>query len=310
MKRGKSVTIRDVAEAANVSRTLVSFVLNGRTDVASQTRERILQAIEELGYRPSRLARNLARKSSGAVGLVLPFGHPDALTMQILGALLDAMAGTQLRLMVLRADYRDLLEALDEQTVDALFFTDIDSRNPELARLHEHSVSTASIWDFLTEQALADGFSQLAQHLSIRGHNEVVVAATGEHLTGIMRPTLTDVFQRSGVTILDWHYGASTEERAMQAVEAMIDTTRASAIVTLSDAIALGIVQGLRHRRLRIPEDIAVTGFGDIPNARWSVPSLTTIRVPFDDLAKNAIMSLSDDHHQVPACRLIVRRSC
>ena len=70
MPGNRHVTIADVARTANVSRALVSFVLNGRKDVAPATRIRILQAIEELGYRPNAVARNLATKRAGAIGIV------------------------------------------------------------------------------------------------------------------------------------------------------------------------------------------------------------------------------------------------
>ena len=71
MPGDRRITIADVARTANVSRSLVSFVLNGRNkDVAPATRVRILQTIEELGYRPNAVARNLARKRAGTIGIV------------------------------------------------------------------------------------------------------------------------------------------------------------------------------------------------------------------------------------------------
>src|SRR5258708_16270634 len=69
MPRDRYVTIADVARSANVSRSLVSFVLNGRNEVAPATRARILQAIEELGYRPNAVARNLAMNRDGAIDI-------------------------------------------------------------------------------------------------------------------------------------------------------------------------------------------------------------------------------------------------
>jgi len=311
LRNEKSVTIRDVAEAANVSRSLVSFVLNGRADVADQTRARVLQEIERLGYRPNRIARNLAHKSTGAVGFVLPSTHPDALTMQFLTALLDALAGTPFRLMALREDYADLLDALDEKTVDGLFFMDINAHHPDYIRIQNHSVPVSSVWHHLPESTLSDGFLQLGQHLSIRGHNEVIVMAGSAHMTGQLKSSLLSAFSLTGIGIQAWVDGVETDEQAVRMSAEIQETQRPTAIVTLSDVIALGVLQGVRQKRARIPEDVAVTGFGDIPMAGTSNPSLTTIRVPFKDIAKRAIDTLANaELLPVQPCQLIIRRSC
>src|SRR5260370_28784116 len=101
MTRDRYVTIADVARSANVSRSLVSFVLNGRNEVAPATRARILQTIEELGYRPNAVARNLVMKRAGAIGIVCDMEtYQDPLDMQFLAAILTRASRMQRRRVV------------------------------------------------------------------------------------------------------------------------------------------------------------------------------------------------------------------
>src|SRR2546428_3276028 len=105
MPKDRHATIADVARTANVSRTLVSFVLNGRKDVAPATRTRILQAIEELGYRPNAVARNLATKRAGAIGIVCDMEtYQDPLDMQFLAAISTTASELERRVMLVPPD--------------------------------------------------------------------------------------------------------------------------------------------------------------------------------------------------------------
>src|SRR2546428_10125721 len=107
MPKDRHITIADVARDANVSRTLVSFVLNGRKDVAPATRARIQQAIEELGYRPNAVARNLAMKRAGAIGIVCEMEtYQDPLYMQFLAAISTTASELERRVMLIPADDR------------------------------------------------------------------------------------------------------------------------------------------------------------------------------------------------------------
>ncbi|MCL6547365.1 MAG: LacI family transcriptional regulator [Alicyclobacillus sp.] len=310
MKKGKSVTIQDVADAANVSRSLVSFVLNGRSDVAEETRNRILRAIEELGYRPSRLARNLARNQAGAVGYVLPAHHQDPMALQMLGALLEALTGSSLRLMVLRHDYEDLLDALDERAVDSLFLMDVDEHDSRASALLGHFIPVSSIWNHIPEASLAHGLRQLAQLLAQRGHTDVWVMGSYRSLSVRVKPLLVQFLSEAGLSLAGWEEGVISEEQAMAAAASILERARPSALVALSDTAAMGALQGIRQRRLRVPEDIAVTGLGDIPAARWTSPPLTTVRVPFPDLGRALVAPLAGQRPpDMPACQLMIRRS-
>ena len=125
MAGNSHVTIADVARAANVSRTLVSFVLNGRKDVAPGTRVRILQAIEELGYRPNAVARNLARKRAGAIGIVCDMEtYQDPLDMQFLAAILATASEMEQRVMLIPSDDRQIQEVAQDHAVDGVIFLD------------------------------------------------------------------------------------------------------------------------------------------------------------------------------------------
>src|SRR5713226_6625130 len=136
MPGNRHVTIADVARTANVSRALVSFVLNGRKDVAPATRTRILQAIEELGYRPNAVARNLAMKRAGAIGIVCDMEtYQDPLDMQFLAAILTTVSEMGRRVMLIPADDRQIQEVARDRAVDGIIFLDERVSDPRIAQI-------------------------------------------------------------------------------------------------------------------------------------------------------------------------------
>src|SRR5437667_673459 len=134
MPGDRRITIADVARTANVSRSLVSFVLNGRNkDVAPATRVRILQTIEELGYRPNAVARNLARKRSGTIGIVCDMEtYQDPLDMQFLAAILTTASQMERRVMLIPADDRQIQEVAEDYAVDGIIFLDERECDPRI----------------------------------------------------------------------------------------------------------------------------------------------------------------------------------
>ena len=148
MPRNKRITIADVARTANVSRALVSFVLNGRKEVAPATRVRIQQAINELGYRPNTVARNLATKHAGAIGIVCDMEtYQDALGMQFLAAILTTSVELGQRVMLIPADDQQIQEVAQDHAVDGIIFLDERVSDPCVAYLHEAGLPVVGLWE-------------------------------------------------------------------------------------------------------------------------------------------------------------------
>lgn len=321
MSRKSHITITDVARTANVSRTLVSFVLNGRNDVAPATRARILQAIEDLGYRPNAVARNLAKMRAGAIGIVGEMeAYQDALGMQFLAAILSKTAELNQRVMLIPPDERQIQEVAQDHAVDGIIFLDQHVADPWMAYLHELDMPAVGLWENLQEGILQGALEELALHLESRGHQRVICLCgpADKLFVNMFKQTVIDILSTYGMTATTYHCPPHTEAKMAQVIARESRENRATVIVASSDQLAINALHSLHAARLHVPNDCAVTGFGDIPSAQWVQPPLTTIRVPVKTLAAGAVASvlkqeIPEEEHglpKTPGGRLIVRRSC
>jgi len=322
MPRDRYVTIADVARSANVSRSLVSFVLNGRNEVAPATRARILQAIEELGYRPNAVARNLAMKRAGAIGIVCDMEtYQDPLDMQFLAAILTTVSEMGRRVMLIPADDRQIQEVAQDRAVDGIIFLDERVSDPRIAHLLEMGIPAVELWGDHLDAALRRGFEELALHLESRGLQRVVCLCGPYDKLFVtkFKQILTDTLQEHDIAVTRAHFcPPDTEVEAVHAVADELKREGATVIVASSDKLAINAIHALHSARLRVPDDCAVTGFGDVPTAQWVQPTLTTIRVPVRAMSLWAVAKIfkeeGTDQRQIEynavGCRLIVRRSC
>jgi LacI family transcriptional regulator len=321
VEKDKRVTIADVARSANVSRTLVSFVLNGRTDVSAATRTRILQAIEELGYRPNAVARNLAKRRAGAIGIICDMEtYQDALGMQFLAAILTAAAERAQRVMLIPNDDRQIQEMAEDHAVDGMIFLDEQLADPCIARLQEIGFPAMGIWNTYLDNILRKGLEELALHLESRGHQRAIClcgpanklfSTRFDHMTTMTLPEY-------GIATSTFYCPPQSETDMARALAREARGDRATVIVASSDKLAIDTIHSLHAARLRVPDDCAVTGFGDIPSAQWIQPPLTTLRIPVKTLADWTVTTLLKEEaegkltasHDMPGSRLVVRRSC
>ena len=322
MPGDRRITITDVARTANVSRSLVSFVLNGRNkDVAPATRVRILQTIEELGYRPNAVARNLARKRAGTIGIVCDMEtYQDPLDMQFLAAILTTASQMDRRVMLIPADDRQIQEVAEDFAVDGIIFLDERRGDPRILHLLDMGFPAVGLWDDHWDAALRKGFEELGLHLESRGHQRVVcLCEQGDKLfVTKFKLTLTDTLQEHGITTTAYHCHSDTEAEVVQTIAQALKENQATAIIASSDKLAINAIHALHSMRLHVPDDCAVTGFGDVPAAQSVQPPLTSIRVPVKAMALWAAISVFNEEgtdkrqtlQNVVGSRLIVRRSC
>lgn len=320
MEKGKRVTITDVARRANVSRTLVSFVLNGRSDVSVTTRARILQAIEDLGYRPNAVARNLARRRAGAIGIVCDMEtYQDALGMQLLAAILTASAEMSQRVMLIPNDDRQIQEVAEDHVADGMIFLDERTSDPSIAYLLETGFPATGMWEMCLESILHQALEELALHLESRGHQRAICLCgpAGKLFSTQFEQMVTTTLTRHGIETTGYFCPPESEASIARVLAGQVKGERVTVIIASSDTLAIDTIHSLHAARLRVPEDCAVTGFGDIPSAQWVQPPLTTLRIPVRALADWAVAELLkeeiDQHgapQDLPSGKLVVRRSC
>lgn len=333
------VTSREVADRAGVSRATVSFVLNGvRTDrVSHATRERVLRAARELSYIPDAAARSLVSGKSGTIGLVVSRAEHirvDAFVPQILHSLAQVCSARDHRLILETSDPGQSTYEYDQligsRQIDGLVVLNPDPRDERLAALIEREFPIVLIGahphpcvpTVAVDSALA--MRQATEHLIRLGHRRIGFI----HYREVVDPGMGGRFkgyrvalEAAGIPFDDrWvRSGNFNAESGYQAMLSLLaEAERPTAVVMGNDTIALGAMAAVVESGLRVPDDVAVVGFDDIPLARYAVPALTTVCLPASEMAVDcghmildliANGRLDSPKRWFPA-ELVVRRSC
>jgi len=293
-------TSADVAARAGVSRTTVSFVLNGRADsgIPEETRRRVLDAARELGYQPHGAARALAGGASHTIGLVLRQSPEqvavDALLAETLWGIGSEARQGGYRVLVeplspSRGRYSDLVES---QRVDGLIVSGPRVDDDELVSLVSDGfpiILQGSLPSLDAPSVDVDnraGARTAVEHLLALGHRRIgcvtnaplAYTAAAERLAGYR-----DALEHAGVAvdprlIVEGAFDAGSGWSATAALLAAVPDV--TALFVASDIVAFGALRALREAGRRVPADVSVVGFDDIPLASHFDPPLTTIRLP------------------------------
>lgn len=332
----KRVTLKDVADQSGVSFQTVSRVINGGQDVAPETRERVLAAVEALHYQPSQVARALSQQKTFTIVVAVPI-DPDYLFAE--PHLLQLIHGVDHEASL--RDYNVLLSTRRPH----------DTRPPGYHQLIQRMVVDGAIVDGgLGDAAIIEpgdkngpivvtGYTQtslpsihpddeggayvMTQHLIALGHRRIGLIG-GESITypGLQARRLgyERAFRDARLPVEPTLYTsgdftpASGASGAAQLMEAPEPPT---ALFALNDCMALGAIRWLRERGYSIPGDISVAGFDDIANTDLSDPPLTTVHLPSEELGRRAATLLFDLINNYPLrsqeltlpCRLVIRDS-
>lgn len=295
-------TIRDVARRAQLSVATVSRALNGFDNVSEDARERVAEAVRELGYVPHAGARSLSLARTNAIGVVLPDLHGEFFSEIVRG--MDREASRRGYLLLLsnlhaRADQAALALRAMHGRVDGLIVMAPHLSAEELAAALPPGVPSILI-------NTRDGSSRRpAIHLD----NAAGARAIVDHLAALGRKRLVHIAGPAGNIDADERATAFREECAArgidcetmrgdfeersgeQAVLQLLDGGhRFDALFAANDNMAIGALAALRSRGVSVPRDVAVAGFDDIPLARHL--GLTTVRVRIDELGERAVARL------------------
>lgn len=316
----------DVAARAGVSHQTVSRVLNGFGSIRPETRDRVLSAISELGYRRNVAARTLATSRSRAIGVLAPAVTDYGPTSTVQGIEIAARTAGYHSLVTTAADDRDSIVSglgfLLDQAIEALVviapqqrvleaLRELDIRLP-IATLQAVELGTGTAVS--VDQAAGAGL--VMNHLLGLGHRHI------QHLAGPIefleaaarRAAYEHALGSAGIPMPEILAGDWTAESGFSAASRLAPQT--TAVFSGNDQMALGLVHGLVALGRRVPHDVSVVGFDDVPEARFYLPSLTTVRQDFDQIGRVAVESLIRQIEGGPAehiapldARLVVRES-
>jgi LacI family transcriptional regulator len=310
----KGATIRDVARRARVSHQTVSRVINGHANVTPETRERVLRAIRELGYVPSAVARSLSTDRTHTLGMVTTDVSDHFFAEAVAGA--EAEARKRGYFLIIGSieegsedDERTYLRLMLERRVEGLIVA-----VPRL-RLAEDDLLADAVARIPTVLVASDIDLPQADHVDIDnrrgGHEATAYLVAQKHrliatITGPLdwpsaRARLDgyrDALREAGITAdhalvepcVDW--GLESGRRAAERLLATVP--KLTAIFAQSDLLALGAIAALRARGLRVPGDVSVVGFDDIPVSSVFDPPLTTVRQPMREVGALAARLIGD----------------
>lgn len=328
-------TSADVAALAGVSRATVSFVLNERADVkiSPATRQRVIDAATQLGYHPHAPARQLAGGSSLTLGLVL-LQTPE----QVAGDALLAETLRGLSTAARTAGYRVLVESiipgdggyaeiLRTRRAEGLVISGPRRDDPTLEPLVNEGfpiVLQGSLPGFRGPSVDVDnvaGARRAVEHLIELGHRRIgcvtnaplAYTAASERLEGYRQALQAAGIVFNETLVAEGEFDAPSGHRAMTR---LLAADRVSAVFAASDVVALGVIGALREAGQRVPQDVSVVGFDDIPLAAYVDPPLTTVRIPAFELGLTAGQALVDQVARRPVAdrtllpiELVVRAS-
>ncbi len=321
------VTIHDVADQAGVSFQTVSRVLNHRPDVAMDTRLRVQTAIEELGYQPNAVARSLVNKRTNVLGLVT-IDFEDYFFAGVCHGVQEEARRQGYLLMITSTNRsqeleREYIQRLHSQRVDGIIVirdTLIQMDMAPMMDLNGLPVVVTSIRlegepAILVDMDNEDGGRQVAEHLIKCGHREFAIISsppqyqvTQDRNKGFLTELLKHGFTVDPAWIMfgDWHY-----EGGYQAAQKLLPFYPAfSAIFVHNDDMAIGSIRAIHEAGLRVPEDISVIGYDDVPVAAHLEIPLTTVWQPRHEMGAmivRLIMQMINNEIIYPHDRILLQ---
>lgn len=329
----RNITIKDVAQEANVSIATVSRILNGKDNVSSALTARVQTVVKKMQYQLNDVARSLKIKESRSIGLIIPDIENPFFPALVRGVQ-DMAQHHNYAVILCNTDGRveeeeKYIQFLFNKRVDGMIFTESldDKKNTTLLAstgipvvLLDRRIEGMQASAVVTDNRL--GAFMATEHLIQLGkkhiaflNGSVKLSAGAERASGYQDALTKYNVKYNRQLVVN---GAFTYDSGYEAAESLVRSGQEfDAIFASNDMIAIGAIECLSKHHIRVPEDIGVVGFDDIRMAAWYKPALTTIRQPVYEMGKCAvnilveqITGLRDDYYEkIFMPELIIRQS-
>lgn len=328
----RKVTLSDVALHAGVSYQTVSRVINKHPSVAEKTRQRVLESIKALNYRPNHAARSLVTKRSDTIAII-SFGTTFYGPAQMVSHISNhaKVSGYRVTLSTVQElNHKEVKAAIDElhgQLVDGIimiapiisdFMSEVKELVGSIPFVQIDTQAQGGISSVVIEQAYG---SRLAtEHLIELGHCKIaeISGPLNWHDALIRHQSWIETMQSHGLTCQMSVEGNWTAKSGYEGIQILLKgKAEFTAVVVANDQMALGAIAALNEVGLQVPEDISIVGFDDVPEANYFLPALTTIRQDFSALGEQCVEYLlslmQNPKTQIHQCvlypELIIRHS-
>lgn len=330
------ITIKDIAEMAQVSKGTVSRVINGNPGVGDETRKRILKIIKELDFQPNASAKGLAAKRTNNIGLIIPDTGRNIVATNYWPILL--MAITQQAAL---HDYNLLFStARSEEDVNSAYKSILKGRKIDgliinSFQLSEKQMAELMLKDFpyvfigrnpYISSSFVDvdgkgGARTMTEHLINLGHKEIAVLAGPDQFTNIPERIqgYKDAMHKAGLDPQHvYHCQYRMEDIVRETKKILEQKPRPTALFAMAEDLAIGVLKAVHETGLRIPEDLAVVFFDDMKMYECYSPTITAIRQPLEKIGVTACDLLFtliegrplEKKSVVLPTELVVRESC
>jgi LacI family transcriptional regulator len=308
-KQTRKLTLEDIGTLAGVSRATVSRVINNYPYITAEVRERVQKVINETGYEPNKFARSLASNRSGMIGLVIPHVTDTIMTnpyfLHLINSITSATNQNDLTLALF------LFHSMDEEDriaksifntslVDGVIITADRREDSFVNQLVEHGVPLVFVGKpepgvnvpYVNVDNEYGGYLA-TEYLINRGCRRIAAIIVRYNTAGEDRHTgYCKALEAHGIPYDECLVGEAdfSHESGFAAMKTLLAANnKPDAVFTSSDQMAVGAQRAISEAGLRIPEDIALVGFDDLPLAALAEPPLTTIRQPIEALGPAAI---------------------
>jgi LacI family transcriptional regulator len=331
-----ALTLEDIADMCDVSRSTVSRVINGDVNVSERTRQKVLEVIRKVNFQPNMAARGLAKGHTRVLGLVIPKGVQAIFEEPFFGMLIHGVSthcnalDYSVMLWLAEADYerRTINKILYNGLIDGVIVASMVMDDPIIDSLYQHRVpfmliGRHPVYDNLSYLDVdnRDGARQAVLHLLRSGRRRIATITGPKNMIGgIYRyQGYQDALHEYDVPLITELVaeGNFTDTSGYNCMQQLLPH-KPDAVFAASDTMALAAIRAIQEQGLRIPDDIAVIGFDDIPQASRGKPALTTIRQPITRMGAMAAETLinmidsgsSSPRQTVLSAELVIRDSC
>ena len=305
-------TIKEIAKLAGVSRSTVSRVINNDPNVSDKTRTKVQAIIDQVGYQPNPVARSLISGRTQVLGLVIPMSYSSLYTDPFFSLLAQGISSTctannyTMMLWLVEPDYekRANTNILNNRLIDGMIVASNMIDDPLLDGLIERKMPVVQIGRNKRQEVSSvdadniHGAAMAVQHLvncgckklgTVTGHMDLY--SSRDRLAGFKRG-----LQGKNLPIHEERiaFGDFTEQGGYLQTKMLLANSEFDGLFIASDMMCFGALRALKETGLRVPEDVALVSFDDIPAAARHQPPLTTVRQPIHQMGAIAAQTLID----------------